>query len=145
MGLICSFILCAVLVLARCACRARFNRSNPYVLDRNLTIRSSAPPELGQMDFQFLARKVLIAPQVTLRLEGLVLRNVNKLGGFGLDFFMVRVRAVGAVLILGINGGAQHKAGGSSATHASQKCASCAGPLGSRAWLPSYVLTRIAA
>lgn len=72
-----------------CACRARFNRSHPYVLDRDVLIRSSEPPELGQMDFQFLMRKVLIAENVTLTLESLVLRNVNKLGGFGLDFFMV--------------------------------------------------------
>jgi hypothetical protein len=44
------------------------------------------------MDFQFLMRKVLLAPNITLRLEQLVLRNVNKLGGFGLDFFMVRIQ-----------------------------------------------------
>lgn len=132
MGQVHSFILCAVLVLACCACRARFNRSSPYVLDRNLTIRSSAPPELGQMDFQFLARKVLIAPQVTLRLEQLVLRNVNKLGGFGLDFFMVSVcvQWVQCSYPAATAGGAQHVTGGSSARHASQKCASSAGPLG---------------
>jgi hypothetical protein len=41
------------------------------------------------MDFVFLMRKVLLAPNVTLTLEQVVLRNVNKLGGFGLDFFMV--------------------------------------------------------
>jgi hypothetical protein len=71
------------------ACRAAFNRTHPYVLERDLTIRTSEPPELGQMDFVFLMRKVLIAPNVTLTLEQVVLRNVNKLGGFGLDFFMV--------------------------------------------------------
>jgi len=42
------------------------------------------------MDFMFLMRKVLLAPNVTLKLDQLVLRNINKLGGFGLDFFMVR-------------------------------------------------------
>jgi hypothetical protein len=41
------------------------------------------------MDFQFLMRKVLLGPNVTLTLDRLVLLNVNKLGGFGLDFFMV--------------------------------------------------------
>lgn len=71
------------------ACRAAFNRTHPYVLQRDLTIRTSEPPELGQMDFVFLMRKVLLAPNVTLTLEQVVLRNVNKLGGFGLDFFMV--------------------------------------------------------
>ncbi len=72
--------------------RNLYNRSHPYVLDRDLTIRSSEPPELGQMDFVFLTRKVLLAPNVTLTLDGLVLRNINKLGGFGLDFFMVSVQ-----------------------------------------------------
>ena len=75
------------MLLAR---RAVFNRTHPYVLDRDLVIRSAEPPELGQMDFVFLMRKVLVAPNVTLTLDRLVLRNVNKLGGFGLDFFMVR-------------------------------------------------------
>lgn len=72
------------------SCRAGFSRSNPYVLDRDLVIRSASPTALGQMDFQFLTRKVLLAQNVTLKLERLVLRNINKLGGFGLDFFMVR-------------------------------------------------------
>jgi hypothetical protein len=76
-------------MLLYCSHRAIFNRTNPYVLERNLTIRSSAPPELGQMDFRFLMRKVLLAKGITLTMDYLVLRNINKLGGFGVDFFMV--------------------------------------------------------
>jgi hypothetical protein len=132
-------------------CRARFNRSNPYVLNRNLTIRSSAPPELGQMDFQFLLRKVLIAPQITLRLERLVLRNVNKLGGFGLDFFMVRVRCRGQRLhcLYRQQGGcglAQHVARlAAPLDMPARKCASCDGPVAAALGSLLTWLTRIAA
>jgi hypothetical protein len=65
------------------------------VLTRDVTIASAAPPGLGQMDFQFLIRKVLLAPNVTLTMDGLVLHNMKKLGGFNLDFFMVRASACG--------------------------------------------------
>jgi hypothetical protein len=60
------------------------------VLNRSLTIQAAEPPALGQLDFQYLLRKVLLAPNVTLRLDWLALSNVKKLGGYNLDFFMVR-------------------------------------------------------
>lgn len=63
-------------IFSVCQRRAPYNDSNPYRLTRNLLIRSPIEP-VGQLDFQFLSSKVLIASGVTVTLEKLVLRNVR--------------------------------------------------------------------
>lgn len=67
-------------------CRSVYNESNPYLLERDLLIRSNIEP-VGELDFQFLSGKVLIGENVTLTFQNLALRNIRRLGGFGLDFF----------------------------------------------------------
>jgi hypothetical protein len=127
-------------MLLLCSCRAIFNRTHPYVLDRNLTIRSSAPPELGQMDFRFLTRKVLLAKDITLRLDNLVLRNINKLGGFGVDFFMVRrcacdkqrQHAAAVAACSGSSGGMQQQRRRQHAAAATAACSSGGGSMQQR-------------
>lgn len=42
------------------------------------------------MDFSLIEKKLLIAQNVTVKFQNLVVQNVRKLGGFGLDVFMVR-------------------------------------------------------
>eukprot|EP00878_Enallax_costatus_P027605 GHUV01029739.1.p1 GENE.GHUV01029739.1~~GHUV01029739.1.p1 ORF type:complete len:319 (+),score=80.47 GHUV01029739.1:267-1223(+) len=64
-----------------------YSPESPYVLDRDLLIRSTLEP-FGQLDFAFLLGKVRIASNITITFEQLALRNVKKLGGLGLDFFM---------------------------------------------------------
>ncbi|WIA13591.1 hypothetical protein OEZ85_007157 [Tetradesmus obliquus] len=66
---------------------AEFGSSKLYTLTRNLTIRSTFKP-YGLMDFQLLERKVLIDAGVTVTFSSVVLQNVRKLGGFGMDFFV---------------------------------------------------------
>uniref|UniRef100_A0A383WP55 Protein kinase domain-containing protein n=1 Tax=Tetradesmus obliquus TaxID=3088 RepID=A0A383WP55_TETOB len=66
---------------------AEFGSSKLYTLTRNLTIRSTFKP-YGLMDFQLLERKVLVDAGVTVTFSSVVLQNVKKLGGFGLDFFV---------------------------------------------------------
>lgn len=68
------------------SCRSVFTADKPYLLERDLLVRSTIKP-YGQLDFQFLDGKVLIASNITLTFKQLALRNVKKLSGFGLDFF----------------------------------------------------------
>lgn len=55
---------------------ARYDGDNLVVLNRNLTIRSTAKP-FGLMDFQQLERKILIQSGVTVTFESIVLQNVR--------------------------------------------------------------------
>ncbi|KAF6251428.1 hypothetical protein COO60DRAFT_620396 [Scenedesmus sp. NREL 46B-D3] len=66
---------------------ADYGSGNMFVLRRNITIHSTYEP-LGLMDFQLMERKVLLDAGVTLTFHDIVLQNVRKLGGFGLDFFV---------------------------------------------------------
>eukprot|EP00775_Hariotina_reticulata_P006955 gene6955-7171_t len=65
----------------------KYTAESPLVLRRNFTVRSSVQP-YGLMDFRLLENKVLIAAGVVVEFRSIVLQNVRKLGGFGLDFFM---------------------------------------------------------